>query len=94
MAGYLMKDTTKEERLQIIKIIAGLFCFFLILVSFCPITAMAAEAEQKTVRVGYYVNDFFQEGASEDDVKSGYGYEYLRKVAYYSGWKYEYVYGK
>ena len=76
------------------RMIAGLLCFFLILASFCPITAMAAEAEHKTVRVGYYVNDHFQEGTSDDDVKSGYGYEYLRKVAYYSGWKYEYVYGK
>ena len=25
--------------------------------------------------------------------KSGYSYEYLQKVSYYSGWKYEYVYG-
>lgn len=75
------------------KIIAGLLCFLLILVSFCPATAIAAETAQKTVRVGYYVNDHFQEGTSDDDVKSGYGYEYLRKVACYSGWKYEYVYG-
>ena len=39
-------------------------------------------------------NTNFQEGASDDEVKSGYGYEYLRKVASYSGWKYEYVYGE
>ena len=76
------------------RIIAGLLCFFLIPMSFSPISAKAAETEQKTVRVGYYVNDHFQEGTSDDDVKSGYGYEYLRKVAYYSGWKYEYVYGE
>lgn len=76
------------------KFTAGLLCFILVLSLFCPITAKVAETEQKTVRVGYYVNEHFQEGTSEDDVKSGYGYEYLRKVAYYSGWKYEYVYGK
>lgn len=76
------------------KITAGLLCFFLVLVSLCPLTAMAAESEQKTVRVGYYVNKSFQEGTSDEDVKSGYGYEYLRKVACYTGWKYEYVYGK
>lgn len=76
------------------KAAAGLLCFLLILASLFPIPAMAAETEQKTVRVGYYVNGSFQEGASDEDVKSGYGYEYLRKVACYSGWKYEYVYGK
>ena len=46
---------------------------------------------QPTVRVGYYRNDHFQKGSSDADVKSG--YEYLRKVACYSGWKYEYIYG-
>ncbi|MDD6036005.1 MAG: transporter substrate-binding domain-containing protein, partial [Lachnospiraceae bacterium] len=75
------------------KTIAGLLCVFLIFVSFCPATVIAAETKQTTVRVGYYVNEHFQEGTSDADVKSGYGYEYLRKVAYYSGWKYEYVYG-
>ena len=88
-------DIYKRHITQLIdKMTAGLLCLFLILALFCPVTAMAAEKEQKTVRVGYYANDHFQEGTSEEDVKSGYGYEYLRKVAYYSGWKYEYVYGK
>lgn len=73
---------------------AGLLCLFLVFAVFCPVTAMAAESEQKTVRVGYYVNEYFQEGSSDEDVKSGYGYEYLRKVACYTGWKYEYVYGE
>lgn len=40
------------------------------------------------------MNQYFQEGSSDEDVKRGYGYEYLRKVACYSGWRYEYVYGK
>ena len=43
------------------KIIAGLLCFLLILVLFCPATAIAAETAQKTVRVGYYVNDQHEE---------------------------------
>ncbi len=29
----------------------------------------------------------------DDAPKSGYGYEYLQRVAVYTGWKYEYVYG-
>lgn len=48
---------------------------------------------KKTVRVGYYENEIFQEGASEGAVKSGYAYEYYRKLSEYTGWEYEYVYG-
>ena len=46
----------------------------------------------KLVRVGYILFDGYQKG-SEGEPKSGYGYEYLQKVAYYAGWRYEYVYG-
>ncbi|MCR5273409.1 MAG: transporter substrate-binding domain-containing protein [Lachnospiraceae bacterium] len=47
----------------------------------------------RVVTVGYYNDELFQEGASEDAIKDGYGYEYLQEVARYTGWKYEYVYG-
>ena len=56
-----------------------------------PVTAKAAATE--TVRVGYYENEVFQEGAREGAVKSGYAYEYYRKLSEYTGWRYEYVYG-
>ena len=46
-----------------------------------------------TVRVGYYENEIFQEGAGKGVMKSGYAYEYYRKLSEYTGWKYEYVYG-
>ena len=55
--------------------------------------AYAEEEEAKTVRVGYYENEVFEEGASEGAVKTGYAYEYYRKLSEYTGWKYEYVYG-
>lgn len=45
------------------------------------------------MRVGYYESRAFQEGASEDAVKDGFGYEYLQRVAAYAGWRYEYAYG-
>ena len=48
---------------------------------------------QTIVRVGYYASRRFQEGAADGEPKSGYSYEYLQKVASYTGWKYEYVYG-
>ena len=53
----------------------------------------AAEADGRTVRVGYYENEVFQEGAHDGAVKTGYAYEYYRKMSEYTGWKYEYVYG-
>lgn len=55
--------------------------------------AIARADDTKPVRVGYYENEVFQEGAKEGAVKTGYAYEYYRKLAEYTGWKYEYVYG-
>ena len=48
---------------------------------------------QDTVRVGYYENEVFQEGARSGAMKTGYAYEYYQKLSEYTGWKYEYVYG-
>ena len=53
-----------------------------------------ADQEPEVVRVGYYENEVFQEGAKEGEVKNGYAYEYYRKLSEYTGWKYEYVYGE
>ncbi|MBQ4124716.1 MAG: transporter substrate-binding domain-containing protein, partial [Desulfovibrio sp.] len=54
----------------------------------------AASAPQTgTVRVGYYENEVFQEGARPGAPRSGYAYDYYIKLAEYAGWKYEYVYG-
>ena len=47
----------------------------------------------ETVKVGYYDNYIFQEGQSNIEVKNGYAYEYLRRVASITGWNYEYHYG-
>ncbi|MDO4493856.1 MAG: transporter substrate-binding domain-containing protein, partial [Clostridia bacterium] len=68
--------------------------FFALLLLLCalPWGAMA-EAAPKTVRVGYYEDHNFQAGAGEDLVKSGYSFEYLQRLAVYTGWTYEYVYG-
>ena len=55
-------------------------------------TTQAMEEENKTVRVGYFPYANFQEG-SYGDHKQGAGYEYLQKISYITGWKYEYVYG-
>ena len=58
-----------------------------------PLFVSASNVQPKTVKIGYYENEIFQEGASEDAVKNGYAYEYYMKLSEYTGWRYEYVYG-
>ena len=67
-------------------------CLLFLTVPCAERTALADTPETKTVRVGYYENEVFQEGAGEGAVKTGYAYEYYRKLSEYTGWKYEYVY--
>lgn len=73
------------------------YFLFAFLIAFLSVVfnsnVFAGETNGKVVKVGYYENENFQEGASEGAVKSGYSYEYLQKIASYTGWKYEYVYG-
>lgn len=59
-----------------------------------PMRVFAAETnqEQKTVRVGYVNVATYEEGG-EGEYKRGSGYEYLQRISYVTGWKYEYVYG-
>lgn len=78
--------------------------FVLIMLLFVPLSAYASkiksdgkttqviEEENKTVRVGYFPYANFQEGGYGEH-KQGAGYEYLQKISYITGWKYEYVYG-
>ena len=58
-----------------------------------PMRTSAQDRPAGTVRVGYYENEIFEEGAADDVVKTGYAYEYYRKLSEYTGWDYEYVYG-
>lgn len=61
-----------------------------------PAPAFAADPDQpvKTVRVGWLVNnEGFQNGTPGERL-SGWGYEYLQTLSYYTpGWRYEYVSG-
>ena len=49
--------------------------------------------QQKIVRVAYYQEPDWQEGAGEGNVKRGCCYEYYQRLAPYANWRYEYVYG-
>ena len=75
------------------RILTLVLCCVMVLSLMVPITAYAAENNQKTVRVAYFESVNFQEKGSDDIIKSGYSYEILQEIAKYTGWKYEYVYG-
>lgn len=64
--------------------------------SIAPVQAFADDSSQpvKTVRVGWLVNnEGFQDGTPGERL-SGWGYEYLQTLSYYTpGWRYEYVSG-
>ena len=70
-----------------------ILCFLLSAVSF-SLTVQAKNQDDEIVRVGYYENELFEEGARDGAQKKGYAYEYYRKISEYTGWRYDYVYGE
>lgn len=50
-----------------------------------------AAAQSRKVRVGYMDTDGFIMKDANGGFR-GYGVDYLNKIAYYTGWEYEYVY--
>ena len=96
MAASMMKAISPRS------VVSFVLCLVLTFTMIIPAPAYAAKAsnnnnnatqtQTKTVRVGWYISDSFQEGG-KDEAKSGYSYDYLRKLADYTSWEYEYVYG-
>ncbi len=68
-----------------------LLCAILLVAALAPSHAFASETGENRVRVGYYENEVFEEGARDGAVKTGYAYEYYQKLSEYTGWRYEYV---
>lgn len=83
-------------RLALYRTLAVALAALAILSAVMPAPAFAADSDQqvKTVRVGWLVNNKgFQEGMPGERL-SGWGYEYLQTLSYYTkGWQYEYVIG-
>ena len=83
-------------RLALRRTLAVALAALAILSTIMPATAFATDSDQqvKTVRVGWLVNNKgFQEGMPGERL-SGWGYEYLQTLSYYTkGWQYEYVSG-
>lgn len=68
-----------------------LLCALVLALGALPLSALA-QSQAKVVRVGYYENEVFQEGAGEGKIRTGYAYEYYQKLSEYTGWRYQYVY--
>ncbi|MGN1405118.1 MAG: diguanylate cyclase domain-containing protein [Erysipelotrichaceae bacterium] len=71
------------------KILTAVMLCFLIIVS-APFNTYSEKGE--SVKVGYVLFENYQEG-KDGEYKRGFGYEYLQRIAYSTGWSYEYVYG-
>ena len=74
------------------KFAALALCLVMALAFMMPLTApLTAHADEstKTVRVGWYDSPYNR--MDEAGRKTGYAYEYQRKIAAYTGWTYEYV---
>ncbi len=82
-----------KERIRIKRIAAIVLMIAMTLPVMTAGPAAAAKDDaQKVVRVGYVNSPAYEEGG-EGEYKTGSGYEYLQKISYSTGWKYEYVYG-
>lgn len=83
-------------RLALYRALAVALAALTLLSAVMPAPAFANDSNQqvKTVRVGWLVNnEGFQEGTPGERL-SGWGYEYLQTLSYYTkGWRYEYVSG-
>jgi signal transduction histidine kinase/ABC-type amino acid transport substrate-binding protein/ActR/RegA family two-component response regulator len=85
-----MNYRAHNKVIDVCKKIFPMFLCALFLVSNMPVQA---DEKHEVVKVGWYYSDYFQEGMSDNERKSGYCYDYLQKVADYATWDYEYVYG-
>ena len=93
-ANSIKNNRNKKNFMSIIKRAVAIILFAaLILNVFQPVTVLAEGGDEgkKVVRVGWHEPPYFI--IDENGRKSGYSYEYQRKVAAYTGWEYEYVEG-
>ncbi|MCR5792046.1 MAG: transporter substrate-binding domain-containing protein [Lachnospiraceae bacterium] len=85
-------NTLKRWR-QSAKCLLAFVCILLLSFTLVQIPVRAEQKlERKKVKVAYVISERYQEG-KEGERKSGFGYDYLQEIRYYTGWEYEYVYG-
>ncbi len=92
-SDVLLQNEEARRRMHEAKRAINVFLTAFIAVLLFPLSVRAEDCRVKPVRVGWYQSDMFQEGMSDEEPKSGYCYDYLQKLADYTDWEYEYVYG-
>ncbi len=70
---------------------AAVTCLLIVFIASFSMPFTVLAKEKKVVRVGWHEEPFFI--TDKYGRKSGYSYEYQRKIAAYTGWEYEYVQG-
>ena len=80
-----------EKKLKNLKDLTVFFLLCLVCLSIFSPLLVKGEDESKVVRVGWHEEPYFM--IDEYGRWSGYTYEYQRKIAAYTGWKYHYVKG-
>ena len=80
----------KIKACRAMRVTALLLCLMIITAIASSVTALAKDT-RKTIRVGWHEEPYFI--TDQYGRRSGYSYEYQRKVAAYTGWDYEYVKG-
>ncbi len=89
MNGFTMKKTnTKAGVFKNKKFCRCMLCLFLSI--FVGLEVFSAESSGRTVRVGYGALSGYHE-QFPDGGRSGYGYEYLQRIAGRADWKCEYI---
>ena len=91
MTLFSIKNRISLSKSSRIKRLAGILFSFVLVAVWMPTAAVHAEDGTKTIRVGWYETPFNH--IDEYGRRSGYAYEYQRKIAAYTGWEYEYVTG-
>lgn len=86
-----MKTKTIQSVFLIKYIIAVLFLLMLLMAMFSLSVSAQTNDKSKVVRVGWFDSSYNIMDASGR--RTGYCYEYERKIAAYTDWKYEYVEG-
>ena len=75
--------------MKILRRVCAWLLILLLFVSICPV-AFAAPQTSDVLRVGFFAFPGYHV-VDENGRRSGYGYEFLQRLAVYGGWTYEYI---
>ena len=88
-----MYNNMNREISWIKKIVAGVLCLVVCVVTLWPTMAYAAQTETKTIRVGYFAFPGYHEVYQDEDGTHGrgYGFDFLQLLRKYTNLNYQYI---